>query len=352
MAALAYFPERGLVLSGQVNKSLANKPAASSSLTIMTKNGGFMVAQTDLQGQFYVDELYYQDSTTIIIQTNNAKGKQTDLRLKVNPFNPSPPVRIVVFPFVEVSVAEFLKQNAQRNAIERAIKLERDQILLSEVVVKGNKPKEPEDTRFRLHGTPDNVIKMSDMPGGYTDILSALQGRVAGVQVMGGMPPRVQIRGSSENPLFLLDGMPVEIEMITSVSPNDVETIEVLKNAGSTAMYGSRASGGVIAIYTKRGGVYRSPSIGITSIPYPGFYRAREFYSPKYGTESASQKEPSEQPDIRTTLYWNPSIVTDSSGKANVSFFTSDVSATYTMRLEGLGNDGLSGSFAQEIIVK
>jgi len=90
----------------------------------------------------------------------------------------------------------------------------------------------------------------------------ALQGRVAGVEVSAqtgapGAPVSVRIRGassinSSNDPLYIVDGIPVE-GALNNLSPNDIENMTILKDASSAAIYGSRASNGVVLITTKTG---------------------------------------------------------------------------------------------------
>ena len=86
---------------------------------------------------------------------------------------------------------------------------------------------------------------------GYSNIYEYLQGRVAGVEVVG---TSIRIRGdhsinSSNEPLIIVDGM--EVGDISDLSPEEVETIDVLKNAATTALYGSRGANGVILITTR-----------------------------------------------------------------------------------------------------
>ena len=109
------------------------------------------------------------------------------------------------------------------------------------------------------------------------DPISILQGRAAGVQVVsnsgapgGGMS--ITVRGNSSlnsgnSPLYVVDGVPIESSSLSSlngtenfglnpladINPNDIESIEILKDAASTAIYGSRAANGVVMITTKRG---------------------------------------------------------------------------------------------------
>src|SRR5690606_37663398 len=89
----------------------------------------------------------------------------------------------------------------------------------------------------------------------------AMQGRAAGVQVVTnsakpGGNATIRIRGSgsvnaSNDPLYVVDGFPTD--NLTSINPSDIESIEILKDASATAIYGSRGSNGVVMVTTKRG---------------------------------------------------------------------------------------------------
>jgi TonB-dependent starch-binding outer membrane protein SusC len=114
-----------------------------------------------------------------------------------------------------------------------------------------------------------NMDQVRSLP--LTSVEQALQGRVAGVQVVqtgGGLPGgpvQVNIRGigsiNGETPLYVIDGIPVQeggqndrgYSFLNNLNPNDIESIDILKDASAAAIYGSRASGGVVLITTKRG---------------------------------------------------------------------------------------------------
>ena len=93
----------------------------------------------------------------------------------------------------------------------------------------------------------------------YTNVVDRLQGRVAGVNVSANGQPgsvgNITIRGSSffsdNNPLYVVDG--VVLNSVPVINPNDVESLQVLKDASSSSIYGSRAANGVILITTKKG---------------------------------------------------------------------------------------------------
>ncbi|MGK7395499.1 MAG: SusC/RagA family TonB-linked outer membrane protein [Candidatus Cyclobacteriaceae bacterium M3_2C_046] len=138
---------------------------------------------------------------------------------------------------------------------------------LSEVVVVGYGTQE----RGVVTGAVSSV-KMDEVRSiPISNVEQALQGRVAGVTVTqtgGGTPGgamQVNIRGigsiNAETPLYVIDGIPVQsggqnadgYSFLNSLNPNDIESIDILKDASAAAIYGSRASGGVVLITTKRG---------------------------------------------------------------------------------------------------
>lgn len=103
--------------------------------------------------------------------------------------------------------------------------------------------------------------KIENVPAASFD--QALQGQSTGLQVISasGEPSKAatfQIRGtnsinSGKSPLFILDGVPISSSDFNTLSPNDIESISVLKDASSTSIYGARAANGVIVITSKRG---------------------------------------------------------------------------------------------------
>ena len=113
--------------------------------------------------------------------------------------------------------------------------------------------------------------ELADRPS--ANIGDALQGKVAGLQVFNttGEPQSsvsIRLRGESSlnlsnAPLYILDGVPVSSTVFTSINPQDIENISILKDASSTAIYGSRAANGVIFVSTKKGKKGEKPSISL-----------------------------------------------------------------------------------------
>jgi len=137
--------------------------------------------------------------------------------------------------------------------------------------------------------------------------------------------------------LIIIDGYPGKID---DVATDGFSTIEVLKPPASFIYDGGE--NGVLVITTKPRGPDPEdiPSIGVLPISVMGFYKARQFYSPKYDNPAALN---SKQRDLRSTIYWNPEIKTDTDGNAVIDFFNADGAGTYTVTIEGIDKDGNIG---------
>ncbi|RYY10887.1 MAG: TonB-dependent receptor, partial [Cytophagaceae bacterium] len=178
-----------------------------------------------------------------------------------------------------------------------------------------------------------------------------LQGRVAGLAVSGNPPNQtIQIRNQG-TPLFVLDGVRVDADVINTIATTDVEAVEVFKGP-EAAIFGNGAAGGVIAIYTKRGNKnYKGSSTaspGLITVRIPGFYQAREFYQPRYG--APVMNAPATDPR-RLTIYWNPELGTDASGQTDVFFFTADGGGNFQVTAEGLSIGGEPGRGSTQLYV-
>ncbi|GAB3313830.1 Plug domain-containing protein [Larkinella ripae] len=344
--------EEGLVFSGQVLRPNQKTPGTVN-LTFMVmqpdSSRDVLAGETDENGRFRVQGLDYLDSTKVLIQAVMGKNNR-NVEVRLDELF-SPTIKLTQIPYNPIvfqrdELADYLKRAKEYLEIERQIRQNRE-ILLKEVTVR-KKREAPSDSR-KIYGQASNTLKVDQkMMGAGMNVIDLLRGRIPGVNVSGSaMNPTVQIRGSVNfsgvvEPLFTLDGVPVDKASIVSIPVFDVDYIDVLKGANA-AIFGSRASGGVIAVYTKRGSPNydfaqeKSPGTLVTTLP--GFRATREFYAPRYD----EAKPEHVRPDYRPTLHWAPMIQTDADGKAQVSFFSSDARAPIRVIAEGASTDGRPG---------
>ncbi|MCF0039967.1 TonB-dependent receptor [Dyadobacter sp. CY399] len=235
-------------VSGKITSSEDNTPIPGVSVVLKGSRSG---TNTDVEGQFKID---VPDNGAVLVFSS------------------------VGFITQEVPVGA-------RSIID--IKLDADMKALTEVVVVGYGSQKKSQTTGAISSV--SAKQISEMP--ITNIGQAMQGRVAGVDVSQsgskpGSTPKILIRGrrsfnAGNNPLYVVDGIPLagdRNELMSSatrpfdfvsggyedMNPNDVASMEILKDATATAIYGARGANGVVLITTKRG----ESTKGKTTISY------------------------------------------------------------------------------------
>lgn len=134
--------------------------------------------------------------------------------------------------------------------------------------------------RSDLTGSISSVGRSELGTQSVSNVTQSLQGRVAGVDIRHssgepGAPMEIQIRGvgtfGNNDPLYVIDGMPAQSEDWSALNPNDIESLEILKDASAAAIYGARAANGVVLITTRRG------MDGAPQVEYDGSYAFQRF---------------------------------------------------------------------------
>ena len=177
---------------------------------------------------------------------------------------------VLVFSYVGMTSQEVKVDG--RSVID--VTLKADAVMLEEVVAIGYATVKRKDLTGSVASV--NSKELSKVP--TSDITQALAGRMAGVQVMQsegapGASISIRVRGGisitqSNEPLYIIDGFPSEDGMST-LDPAEIETIDILKDASATAIYGARGANGVVVITTKSGG--KEGKATVTFDSYVGF---------------------------------------------------------------------------------
>ena len=159
---------------------------------------------------------------------------------------------------------------------------------LNEIVVVGYGTQKKRDVTGAIGSINEEAIKALPI----SRLEQSLQGRIAGVNVTsnsgapgGGVSIRIRGIGTINNnqPLYVIDGIPVFGDnALNSISSNDIQSIEVLKDAAATAIYGARAANGVVIVTTKRG------KSGSPSLTYDGYAGVQQL-TKRYGMLNAEQ---------------------------------------------------------------
>lgn len=169
------------------------------------------------------------------------------------------PNSTLVISFIGYATQEF---KIERNNMQLNVTLKEDSKLIDEVVVVGYGVQKKENLTGSVSAV--NFDDVANMPVANT--ANMLQGRLPGVMLTGNGAqagkdnPEIRVRGvgtlgdaSKNNPMVLIDGVESSISQISELAPEDIQSVSVLKDAASGAIYGVRAANGVILITTKRG---------------------------------------------------------------------------------------------------
>ncbi len=190
---------------------------------------------------------------TVSVKGNNEKAIVTDATGAFS-INVASGKETLVFTYVGFTDQEVSLQNRSTLSVSMVPSSKS----LDDVVVIGYGSVKRKDVTGAVVGINQNDIKSRPV----NDALQAMQGKVAGVDISSNERPgtvgTINIRGvrsltASNSPLFVVDGIPLITGGIENINPLDIETIDILKDASATAIYGSRGANGVVIVTTKQG---------------------------------------------------------------------------------------------------
>jgi len=226
----------------------------------------------------------------------------------------------IVFSFLGYKEQEIQVKSEQLN-----VQLQLESFSLEEVVAIGYGNVRRKDLTSSISTIKGEEISKIPTRGNFTE---SLQGMVAGVQVFNtsgspGSSPTVIIRGVTSingdpNPMYVVDGIPIG-KNVNQINSQDIESVEILKDASATAIYGTQAANGVILITTKKGKMgeenfYVSASYGLQDLKNPGIADAKEYmlvqnekrYNAGQGEYALFSKE--EIDNAKTTDWWDETM--------------------------------------------
>jgi hypothetical protein len=327
-----YYIEAGQALSGKVT-NLFNAPSKKCDvIAISPYKNVFRMAKTDSLGRFLIEGIQFPDSTSFVLKAKK-KGSITDVEIipDVDNFPDSHafiPTPLLTSANNEVQ-DEYFKMSKEKYYYEGGMRV----INLGEVTVKAEK--KPVNNSTYYSGLADTEITSEQLDRNPSMTFINFLYTIPGIQVSG---DNISIRGSLSNPMILVDEMEImDMSEVTYLTGSEIESIEVFKGANA-AIFGSRGGSGVIAIKLKEGVQLKASSpISITHISPLGYQKPAEFYVPKYDVDSELKNT---NPDLRTTIYWNPKLSTDIEGNMHVRFFTADKANDYSVVIEGITKSG------------
>lgn len=345
--------EKALSIRGFAKKLGRKAPSPEAKMVLVPTHNfmDYIDTVANEEGYFEFNELVFPDSIKFLITAEDKKGKRNiDISLieEESPSLSPHKNRIGELNDLNNLFSDELKHAKQyfgslesQGLMEKAIRIE-------DVTVTARVTKKASEYSSNLNGpgNADQIITAEDLKSCPT-LEMCLQGRLMGVMFQNGKP--VSTRGGGVMQV-IMDGMYVEADQLSMISAADVESVEVLRNINYTAIYGSYGGNGLIVVTTKRGGstpLNYTPRGILTALP-KGLHIAKTFYKPIYEVDSTQKLNR----DLRTTIHWEPNIITDKDGKATFDFYTADEAGKYLITIEGLDLQGRLARKLLEIEVK
>lgn len=338
--AVAHQPERTLQISGQV-KTLWGKPVPKAKINMISTSKGVFFIDTiaDNDGRFSFDHLVFNDSIKFVIQARTAKGGK-GVSIELDNINGQRITGNKVAPDMEINLGNGLSaymQNSKALYGEQAkYGLGNHVIRLTEVTIRDKKQPLKHSENLNGPGNADQVLNADQITPGCSTLEQCLSGHLVGVTFRNGVPYSI---GNMNQPMKVyVDGAPLPAEFLSSMNMDDIASIEVLR----TIMYTGIYNGPTLLINTKRGDegyTFNQPAPGIAIYSPIGYAKIRTFYSPQYDDPKTNIPVA----DLRSTIYWNPNIITDKDGNAAFSYFNAGSPGTYRVTIEGIDNDGNIG---------
>lgn len=355
--ANTYLPEQGMSITG-ILRDRTGMPVRKGALRL-TSPGRTLSSETltTNSGLFAFPNLVFEDGAELLINAKyNAAGSNMMIVLD-NP--PSPEVTSNPYPATEVinidsTLSAYLDNSKKQYSNLRTLK---------EVKITGATVKKPSHVDYTaltgLSMMPDHMIE-GERLSGCNDLLTCLKSMAMGLTFDTDrfFVTRDYMQGNKSTPVqVFINGNAVDAINLGSIQPSDVESIEIFLKDQLGLVFKNYNCNGVLVVNTKK--IPKSnmsladlkkmmPQSNMLKFTPKGYTKVREFYAPKYLTQTSSYTGN----DLRTTIYWNPKIVTSATGDTVLEFYNADGKGTYRAVIEGVDANGNVGRYVYRYTVK
>ena len=326
-------------ISGSIRGTILKKVKRPKLMLVRPDTGFRTTFELGDSSRFTILGLDFPDGTTYVLEGMRETGSTSLVQLDIAP---------QTFPTMHPT---FNVQRSTFNVPESFAKQAKEQVMYGSV---GREIELPEVVKEKKHHhKPTNLIGVPPFRAFYDDdpmlnnyhsmeiLLSTL-----GIPVYRDDEGELRIRARSgrvtatqNGPTIFIDEFRSNVEELLMLQPATIESIEWFDHVGAAHMtvYGWDVStSGLLLVRQKpglHGNIFRP--LSMATVQQQGWKPNVDFYSPQYTDKSKKTR-----PDHRTTLYWNPKVITDANGQAKIRFYTSDISKRYLVILEGVSNNG------------
>jgi len=365
----AFIAEPEFSVRGKVT-NLFNSPINKAHVILMALGSRREVRDTvtDKKGEFVFTNFSRLDSLTFFLDARNKKEKKFGVGLTVNEFKPAEIKSLPAWntsPWYVNSDSTIVNYTRNKERLEAQLyqsgkyKRLQEVKIIAKKMIKGS-------LNLNGSGNADQVIDEAEIEKDANrnkNLLQLLREKVKGFT----STPRPDddiYRIYTTRVLFVIDGISLRDfgsarETLEYLDAADVKGIEVMYRLGYSGMYKSRflsvaeqmtvTEVAFIEITTRSGnGVFFRRSPGVLLYKPVPITLPVQFYSPAYPVKNNS--EPAQ--DLRSTIYWNPNLVTDANGETDTRFYAADTPATYTVTIQGSDINGSVGYKIQKITIR
>lgn len=368
-----FMPEKSLAIRGKVTRLNGRTPIADAEVVLMSMDSTqiALTTTTDKNGLFEFDNLLFNDGVQFLLQAKSERRnndvmlhlfEESNLPLSTERtyYQAAENIQKITDTYAQHSAEEF------ENWVKQGFKTKVNVIEEVRVDVTVARIKEVTKHSSNLNGpgNADYVVTMYELEN-CINITTCLLGKLPGVMFENGWPYLLNSMfttgasvngGGSPRMLVVVDGLEFGTEAdespLLSLYPSDIASVELLKHPGTTAIYGSKGFAGVLIVTTKTGdltvGIKKENNFITKRTSALGFAVARSFYVPIYSINGTSM---SHLKDLRSTIHWEPNVVTDEKGKASLEFYTADGPGKYLITVEGIDLQGRIGRITKVIHV-
>lgn len=336
---ITYLPEQSIEVAGTL-RNHTGMPLNKTSMRIAIPDRSFSAyATTNPDGRFKFSNLLLADSSKVVLE---AGVRNVMLMVDGN-----------YFPAIAKNVnrpQEILNiDSALSRYLENSKRQYRNAHLLREVVITSKAaagPSHADHPALSGLGVPDHVVagdRFKDCPYLLNCMKTALMGMTFDNEQFyvtkdynAGMRVPAQI---------YLNGMAVDVNALVSLSSAQVESVEIFFKDALGLVNKATGTNGVLVVNTRKQPVGTAiskqqlmdllPKSNVVSLSGIGYSKIREFYSPRYDVPAGIVRN-----DLRTTVYWNPAVITGKDGKATFNYFNADGLGTYRVTVEGIDSNG------------
>ena len=355
---VTFLPEQGIVISG-ILRMTNGMPVNKGNVRLIIPDKNFSTGTiTNGDGRFTFSNVVFTDSSKVTLSAVN----------NVNSKNMMFTTDGVAFPSVQKNINEADEVMNIDSTLSVYLDNSKKQYFnsrtLQEVVIKARVEKKVSHADFPaltgLSMMADREVS-GDRFKDCNNFLFCLQSLAPGVTYIDNnlFLTRTYQAGNKTPVQVFVNGMAVDVNYLNGVNPNEVESVEVFFKDDLSGINRRYNTNGVVVVNMreKPKGTKISaaqlkelfPSSNTLSFTPQGYSKTKRFYVPKYEVPASSMSKP----DMRTTVYWNPTVLTDkATGAASFEFYNADGKGVYKAVLEGIDKDGHIGRFIYRYTVK